>query len=187
MQAARIIFTTIILLLQVYGIYFSLIIISCSAPSMNDMSENLEKILLEKRWRLAVAESCTGGRLADFITNRPGSSRYFAGGVIAYSNRVKSELLGVGKDLLEEEGAVSEAAARAMVRGVIDIFSAQAGIAVTGIAGPGGGTAEKPVGLVCIATLIPGKEKTVKYLFRGSRGKIKNQSVAASLKQLLEM
>jgi nicotinamide-nucleotide amidase len=104
---------------------------------------------LLKGRRLAIGESCTAGLLAARITERPGSSEYFAGGVVAYSNEAKMELLGVSSELIEEFGAVSEQVAEAMADGAMERFSADVGVGLTGIAGPGGGTEDKPVGRVC--------------------------------------
>jgi nicotinamide-nucleotide amidase len=108
-------------------------------------------LLQAKGLTLAVAESCTAGLLGARITSVPGSSAYFAGGVIAYSNALKERLLGVPAETLARHGAVSEETAVAMVRGVRSVTGADVALAVTGIAGPGGGTPEKPVGLVYIA------------------------------------
>jgi len=111
----------------------------------------LNRLFAGRGWTLATAESCTGGLLGNLITDQPGSSDFFRGGVIAYANRNKSRLLGVGKNTLVEKGAVSPEAAREMARGVKNLFRSSVGAAVTGIAGPGGGSSEKPVGLVYIA------------------------------------
>jgi nicotinamide-nucleotide amidase len=111
----------------------------------------LGKALLSKNYKLAVAESCTGGLLANQITNIPGCSAYFQGGIVAYSNEIKTEQLGVPREIIEQHGAVSEACARAMAEQVRHRYHADIGIATTGIAGPGGGTPEKPVGTVYIA------------------------------------
>jgi nicotinamide-nucleotide amidase len=106
--------------------------------------------------RIAVGESCTGGLLAARLTDRPGSSDYFAGGVVAYSNEAKVELLGVPAELIERHGAVSEEVAKAMAVGAIERFSADVGVGLTGIAGPDGGTPEKPVGRVCFCVRAVG-------------------------------
>ena len=109
------------------------------------------RMLAERGQSLAVAESCSGGRLAAQLTAVPGASRYFCGGLVAYSNRVKRDLLGVDEATLEEEGAVSEAAALQMAAGIRRAFAAHIGLATTGIAGPTGGTPDKPVGTVWLA------------------------------------
>jgi nicotinamide-nucleotide amidase len=100
--------------------------------------------------RLAIGESCTGGLLAARVTERPGSSQYFAGGVVAYSNEAKQSLLGVPAELIERHGAVSEPVAQALAAGALERFGADIGIGLTGIAGPGGGSEDKPVGRVCL-------------------------------------
>ncbi len=133
---------------------------------------------------LAVAESCTGGRLADLITNVPGSSRYFLGGVAAYSNEVKEKVLGVEKALLEAEGAVSRGVAEAMASGVRRLLGADYGIGVTGVAGPDGGTAAKPVGLVCLALAGEGFCRSREIFFPGKREAVKGRSAAAALNLL---
>ena len=104
---------------------------------------------------LAVAESCTGGAVGAALTAVPGSSAVFAGGVIAYSNAVKQQLLGVPAALLDEHGAVSEPVVKAMAEGLLSRFHCDWGIAISGVAGPGGGTVEKPVGMVCLALAGP--------------------------------
>lgn len=114
---------------------------------------------------LATAESCTGGLIAKMLTDTPGSSAYFVGGAVAYSNELKQQLLGVPADTLAESGAVSEPVAWAMAHGVRERFSTTYGLAVTGIAGPAGGTADKPVGLVCFGLATPGAVITRKLRF----------------------
>jgi nicotinamide-nucleotide amidase len=113
------------------------------------------RLLRESGRTLAVAESCTGGLVAEQVTDVPGSSDYFLGGVVAYANAAKTLLLGVPEVLLVEHGAVSEPVARAMAEGVRERFGADYGLATTGISGPGGGTPEKPLGLVHIALARP--------------------------------
>jgi nicotinamide-nucleotide amidase len=109
------------------------------------------KLLKEARLKIAVAESCTGGLLGKLLTDVPGSSEYVLGGVISYANSLKIGLLGVDEQVLKEQGAVSEEVARAMAEGVLRKTAADVAVAVTGIAGPGGGTEQKPVGTVCFA------------------------------------
>ena len=104
--------------------------------------------------RIATAESCTGGLLAARLTDRPGSSAYVAGGVVAYANEAKTELLGVDPALIEAHGAVSEPVAEAMAAGALHRFGADTAVAITGIAGPGGGTEDKPVGTVCFTVAL---------------------------------
>jgi len=111
----------------------------------------------EKRLRLATAESCTGGLIAGLLTEIPGSSDVLERGFVVYSNRAKSDLLGVAGDLIADQGAVSEAVGRAMAEGAVENSNAHMAVAVTGIAGPGGGTKLKPVGLVHIAAAREGR------------------------------
>lgn len=134
---------------------------------------------------LAVAESCTGGLVGGRLTAVPGSSDVFLGGVVAYRNEVKEELLGLPRAVLEREGAVSEAAARLMAEGVARRLGAGAAVAVTGIAGPAGGTPEKPVGTICFATTIGGKTESTRTILPGERHDIRTRAAQLALFQLL--
>jgi len=127
------------------------------------------QMLAERGMTIAVAESCTGGLIATRITNNPGSSAYFAGGVVSYSNAAKSDLLGVPAAALEEHGAVSDPVVRAMAEGVRERFGVDIGIATTGISGPDGGTASKPVGLIHIALAREGAVYADSFVFRMER------------------
>jgi PncC family amidohydrolase len=131
--------------------------------------------------KLALAESCTGGLVGHLITNVPGSSDYLAGGVVAYSDQAKQRLLGVQQSTLEQQGAVSHQTALEMARGARRAFVADIGLAVTGIAGPGGGTAEKPVGLTWVAVSSPWSEHAELHTWRGDREHNKAQSAEAAL------
>ncbi len=148
-------------------------------------SETLRGLFLDRGWSLATAESCTGGLLGNLITDRPGSSEFYLGGVVAYSNRIKTRILGVGRDLLKEKGAVSPETARAMARGARKLFRSSAAAAITGIAGPGGGTPEKPVGLVFISVSGPDGETVEKHNFRGSRAEIKRRASQRAIEMLI--
>jgi nicotinamide-nucleotide amidase len=141
----------------------------------------LGRLLLRQKRMLAVAESCTGGLIGDRLTDVPGSSRYFAGGVVAYSNSAKSRILGVSMLTLDRWGAVSEQTAREMAVGVCRRFNASVGVSVSGIAGPGGGSKARPVGLVyaCVKT---GRQNVVeRHCFRGGRRAVKEQAAHAAL------
>jgi nicotinamide-nucleotide amidase len=135
-------------------------------------------------FKLATAESCTGGSVGARITDVPGSSDVYLGGVIAYDNAVKESLLGVPPALLAEHGAVSEPVAAAMVRGVTRHLGAQLGIAVTGVAGPGGGTPEKPVGLAYIAVALGNEVVVNRAVFPGDRAEIRGRAAQAALNRL---
>jgi nicotinamide-nucleotide amidase len=148
-------------------------------------TDSLERVvgdlLLEREYMIALAESCTGGMVAARITTTPGSSLFFEGGVVSYSNRAKEEMAGVAHELLVEHGAVSEPVARALAEGIAERTGAAVGVGITGIAGPGGGTEEKPVGTVHIAAVAPEGKAHRRYRFPGSRDGVRERSVTASL------
>ncbi|MDA1183190.1 MAG: competence/damage-inducible protein A [Acidobacteria bacterium] len=137
--------------------------------------------LAERRWRIALAESCTGGLLTSRLTDVPGSSRYVETAVVAYANSAKVSLLGVPQALLDEHGAVSEPVAIAMADGVRTSAGADIGVGVTGIAGPDGGSAHKPVGTVAIAVAFPGSSCSRMFRFIGGREQVKFQASQAAL------
>ena len=131
---------------------------------------------------LAVAESCTGGLLGGAITSVPGSSLYFSGGVVAYGNSAKASLLGVPRDLIAARGAVSREVALAMAEGALSLFRTDLAIAVTGVAGPGGGSRGKPVGTVWVAVVAPGGVRYAhRFRFPGGREAVRRETVRASL------
>lgn len=130
---------------------------------------------------LSVAESCTGGMIGARLTAVPGASAVFTGGVVSYDDAVKQEQLGVPAEVLEHHGAVSEETARAMAAGAARVFRTSCAVAVTGIAGPSGGTPEKPVGTVWLAVLVDGATTAVKRTFPGSREEIRGRSAQAAL------
>ena len=148
-------------------------------------SEPLEvsvgKLLAAQKQTLALAESCTGGLVTHRLTNVPGSSDYFVAGVIAYAYEAKVAALGVTWDTLNQFGAVSEETARAMARGVREKFSTTIGVAITGIAGPGGGMPGKPVGLTYIALVSDSAEIVERHVWTGNRIENKEQSAQAAL------
>ncbi len=138
-----------------------------------ELEEVVGALLKQRRLKLAVAESCTGGLIGGRITSIAGSSEYFERGVVAYSDLSKTELLGVPRDLIERHGAVSSEVAAAMALGIRQAARADLGLAVTGIAGPGGGTEQKPVGLVIIALATIQGVKTVEHRFLGDREQVR--------------
>ncbi len=141
------------------------------------IARDIGDMLLERKLRISVCESCTGGMLGAAITSVPGSSRYFAGGVIAYSDVVKKNVVGVKRSTLERFGAVSAQSAREMARGVKNRLSSDVGVAITGIAGPTGGTAKKPIGLVYIAVATGKRCKVKRFIFIGGRQTVRKSSV----------
>jgi PncC family amidohydrolase len=145
------------------------------------VEEEIIARLVEQGRTLALAESCTGGLVGHRLTQVPGSSASFLGGVIAYHNAVKERVLGVPAEILEREGAVSEATALAMAEGARRLLGADVGVAVTGIAGPAGGTEDKPVGLTYVALAGPESRICERYLWRGERMANKESSAEAAL------
>jgi len=152
---------------------------------MEDLAKRAGELLKEMGLTLSLAESCTGGLVAHRLTDISGSSTYFLGGVVAYSNEAKEKILGVPHETLLRYGAVSEESARAMAEGVRHLFTSNFAIAVTGIAGPTGGTPEKPVGLVYIALAAEGEVRCEKHIWKGDRLQNKAQSTEAALEMLI--
>jgi nicotinamide-nucleotide amidase len=154
-----------------------------------DLAETVLDKARQQKLRIATAESCTGGLVAALLTEIPGASDVFERGFIVYSNDAKTDLLGVSKELIADRGAVSEAVARDMAEGAISHAGARLAVAVTGIAGPGGGSPEKPVGLVHIAVARQGKEMLHERRLFGEIGRdeIRIASVEAALKLLLRL
>lgn len=146
----------------------------------------LAAALLARGWMMVTAESCTGGMIAARCTDLPGSSHWFERGFVTYSNAAKSELLGVPADLIEQHGAVSEPVADAMARGAAQQAQVQASVAVTGIAGPSGGSADKPVGTVWFAWSVGGRTSTERCVFSGNRAAVREATVVHALQGLLE-
>ena len=144
-------------------------------------------LLLKRGWMMATAESCTGGLMAATCTDLAGSSAWFERGMVTYSNDAKVELLGVDPALIAQHGAVSEAVARAMVVGALAHAHAQVAVAVTGVAGPSGGSAGKPVGTVWFGLAVPGQVVTERCLFAGDRGDVRRATVQHALVRLAEL
>ncbi len=143
--------------------------------------EEIGRLLLGRGWTLGTAESCTGGGVGSRVTAVSGSSSYYLGGIVAYHNDIKQNHLGVSAETLETHGAVSEQTAREMARGVRRTVGASVGLAVTGIAGPTGGTADKPVGTVFIGVSSEQGEEDRHFVFSGGRQSVRAQSEDAAL------
>lgn len=150
------------------------------------LEESIVELLKEKGMTLTTAESCTGGKLAGRILNVPGASEVYKEGYITYSNDSKEKILGVKKETLEQYGAVSRQTAQEMALGAADAAKADAALSVTGIAGPGGGTEEKPVGLVYIGCAVQGEVTVREYRFTGNREKNRDYAVVRALTLLRE-
>jgi nicotinamide-nucleotide amidase len=146
-----------------------------------ELEEVLGRILSARRMRIAVAESCTGGLIANRLTNVSGSSTYFDRGVVTYSNRSKTEVLGITEDLLRNHGAVSREIAEAMALGIRRVAGTDVGLSTTGIAGPTGGTEEKPVGLLWIGYADAGGSVALKFQFGDGRLRFKERASQAAL------
>ena len=153
---------------------------------MTSSVEKLRDALLARGWTISTAESCTGGLCAAALVDLPGSSTWYSGGVVAYSNAIKHELLDVQKGVLEDHGAVSEPVASAMAEGVRSRCRSSVSCSTTGIAGPGGGTPDKPVGLVWIGIATPTGTHARRYHFSGDRLSVRQQTVDACFELLLE-
>ena len=149
------------------------------------LCEQLARALQDKGWMMATAESCTGGMIAARCTDLAGSSNWFERGLVTYSNAAKSELLGVPADLIQQHGAVSEPVARAMASGAAHHAHVQVSVAVTGIAGPSGGSAEKPVGTVWFAWCVGGQLSSECRVFVGDRAAVREATVGHALQGLL--
>jgi len=143
--------------------------------------------LIETHLTLSTAESCTGGLLSSMIVDVPGASEAFMGGFITYSNEEKIKRLDVNKTIIKEHGAVSPQTAEAMAKGVCNAVGSSIGISTTGIAGPTGGTKEKPIGTVYIGLCYNGKTHSKQFLFKGNRQKVRLRTVKMALKMLIDL
>lgn len=156
--------------------------------SLEQLAARVGEALSARGWLLATAESCTGGWAATVITAVAGSSGWFERGFVTYSNQAKQELLGVDADTLAAHGAVSEAVVEEMARGALAASRAQASLAVSGVAGPGGGTPAKPVGTVCLAwSLRDGETRSRRVHCPGDRRAVRREAVRLALEGLLSM
>lgn len=149
--------------------------------------EQLAQALLARGWMLATAESCTGGLIAAACTDLSGSSNWFERGFVTYSNEAKTQMLGVDPALIAQHGAVSEVVARAMAFGAVRHSQAQVSVAVTGVAGPTGGSPQKPVGTVWFGFQVDGRLTSETRRFDGDRGAVREATVRYALARLLEL
>mgnify|MGYP006422301677 CR=1 FL=1 len=153
-----------------------------------DMPEHiLERVcagLVARNGMLATAESCTGGLIGHWVTSLSGSSRWYTGGVIAYANAVKRDVLGVSEQMLLEHGAVSQAVVETMAEGVAGLLATKYSLAISGVAGPGGGTPQKPVGTVWMAWLCADTLQSRRYVFQGDRHEVKYLAAQQALDNL---
>ena len=156
-----------------------------AAPSAATLCAQLAEVLLREKLMLATAESCTGGLIAAACTDLSGSSAWFERGFVSYSNHAKTDMLGVDAGLIERHGAVSEEVARAMARGAVAHSRAQVAVAVTGVAGPTGGSRDKPVGTVWFGWNIQGQLYSEVQHFDGDRAAVRVATVRHALQQLL--
>jgi nicotinamide-nucleotide amidase len=154
-------------------------------PTVPACCAQLASLLLERKQMLATAESCTGGLIAAACTDLAGSSTWFERGFVTYSNQAKTEMLGVDVQLIATHGAVSEPVARAMAQGALQQSHAQVAIAVTGVAGPSGGSADKPVGTVWLAWALPSSVHAEVQHFAGERAAVRAATVAHALSRMI--
>lgn len=162
-------------------------LLSNKEPSTQYLCGLLASLLQEKQWLLASAESCTGGLIAAACTELSGSSLWFERGLVSYSNEAKTGLLGVDGALIAQHGAVSEAVVRAMATGALTHSRAQVAVAVTGVAGPTGGSAAKPVGTVWFAFALPGQLVSEVKHFDGDRAAVRAGAVQHALQRLVQL
>lgn len=154
--------------------------------AFEESTEKLAQLMLDRNWRMATVESCTGGWIAQSLTSLSGSSDWFDCGLVTYSNRAKERFAGVSQELIAAHGAVSAEVALAMAAGTRSRIDVEVVVAVTGIAGPSGGSEQKPVGTVYIAWEIAGRDPLVeRFHFHGDREAIRRQSVATAIEELI--
>ena len=154
---------------------------------VSSLIDTLSEKLMARNMLLGTAESCTGGLIAALCTAVPGSSRWFAGGVVSYANSVKSGLLGVDPALLATHGAVSGPVVEAMAKGALDALGVDASLAVSGVAGPDGGSADKPVGTVWVAAGLSTRVTARRHLFPGDRDEVRLAAALAALESVAEL
>lgn len=156
-----------------------------SNAEIEQLAQQLGKVLLQRGATITLAESCTGGGIAQAITAVPGSSQWFEYGFVTYANQAKQKLLGVEDQVLQHQGAVSQSVVEQMALGAINASGADYAIAVSGIAGPDGGTADKPVGTVWICWVGPNQNLSQRFQLAGDRLAIREQAIKISLQELL--
>ena len=155
-------------------------------PPLRAVIEALGQTLVARGWMCGMAESCTGGLAGACCTAVPGASQWFAGGVVSYANAVKIRVLSVDPQELEAQGAVSEAVVRQMAQGLCRVLNVEAGVSISGVAGPGGGSPEKPVGTVWLGFCVQGRVDALRLSLDGDREHIRRAAVLAALKGLLQ-
>jgi nicotinamide-nucleotide amidase len=163
------------------------ILIKRSHMSAQSLSVLVGQALYARTWMMATAESCTGGMIASAITDIAGSSAWFDAGFVTYSNAAKQSMLGVSDQSLLDHGAVSEAVVLEMAQGALNQSAAQISVAVSGVAGPGGGTEEKPVGTVWVAWATDTVKRARCFRFSGDRAEVREQTVQAALQGVLDI
>lgn len=157
-----------------------------NSKSLHVLAEELGVLARSQGLHITTAESCTGGGVAHLITSVPGSSQWFELGLVTYSNRMKSDLLAVPLDLIDKQGAVSEPVVQAMLVGALRLSGAEVGVSISGIAGPGGGSKEKPVGTVCFAWGFTGNMMSSTQYFEGDRASVRHQALIFSINTLID-
>lgn len=156
--------------------------------ALEALASEVGAALAARGWQLATAESCTGGWIAEAVTAISGSSAWFDRGFVTYSNAAKADMLGVSAETLATQGAVSEATVREMAEGALARSLAQCAVAVSGVAGPSGGTATKPVGMVCLGWAVRGLQtRVITARFSGDRAAVRRQTVMRALEGVLEL
>lgn len=154
--------------------------------TISSLVHQVKERCLKNNLTISTAESCTGGLIGGAITSEPGISACYPGGIVSYANEVKNEILGVSKETLSSVGAVSPECAKQMAEGVRLLLKTDSAVAVTGIAGPDGGTPQKPVGVVYIATATPNRTTVEKNIFSGNRDEVRQATVKKALEMLLD-
>ncbi len=157
-----------------------------SESVLSDLAQQLGLLLKKKAWQVVTAESCTGGLLGQLITSIPGSSQWYDRGFITYSNQAKQSMLGVPEGTLQKCGAVSRQTVKAMALGALENSLAQCAVSVSGIAGPGGGIVEKPVGTVLLGWAVAERVSSEAFLFKGERSEIRQQAAYEALAGLIQ-